>query len=150
MDSRTCHWVSQYGTSGTGVSRCSVRVMGRAFCSDLPVLGECRSAVVASPVRAEHLSPNPCFAPANPAFEPLPLLRIRHHEQFVAERTDLTGDALIDDRSRIDDLGHNTIIAPTRTPIGCEIRWSTQRLVECGLVSVFFARVLDSVGNGAK
>jgi hypothetical protein len=73
---------------------------------------------MASPVRAKHLSPDQLFAPSNLAFEPLPLLRLRRCEQFPARRTDLGGDALLDDRTRINDLGHDSIIAPTRTRIG--------------------------------
>jgi hypothetical protein len=72
---------------------------------------------MALPARPEHLSPDPFFAPSHLAFETLPLLRLRRREQFLAERADLRGDSLLDDRSRIDDLGHEMIIAPTRTPL---------------------------------
>jgi hypothetical protein len=70
-------------------------------------------------VRAEHLSPDPLFAPSNLSFESLSLLRFCRREQFLVERTDLRGEPLLDDRSRIDDLGHDMIIAPSeRVPIG--------------------------------
>ena len=82
---------------------------------------------MALPVRAKYLSPDALLAPANLAFEPLPLLRPRRCEQFLAKRNNLGHDALLDDRSRIDDLGRDTIIAPPRIPIGGHGVTSVQR-----------------------
>jgi len=74
----------------------------------------------ASPVRlrAENLSPDLLLAPSNLALQPLPLLRLQHRQPFLVKRTDLRGDLLLDDRNRIDDLGHDTIITPAPMRIG--------------------------------